>query len=113
MPSEDSTANQDPTGNQAPQGPQPPQSYKFFITREPWTDFFKVYLVDLKTGLPNGQSEELDVDETYAWFLERGAELPLLEKALDHVWNFFKGAVEIENYKEPTVINPAIEPRLD
>lgn len=88
------------------------QTLTFFVTREPFTDFFKIHLVDLATGRPNGQSEELDVDETFEWFKARGANVPLLEKALDHVWNFYKGAVQIENYKEPPIKNPAIEPNL-
>jgi len=92
-----------------------PKSFTFFVTRTPWTDFFTIYLIDLKTGKPNGQSEELDVDETVEWFKSRGANADLLEKALDHIWNFAKGAVEIDaaSYKEPPVRNAALRPNID
>lgn len=72
-----------------------------------------IHLVDPTTGKPNGQTEELDVDETYEWFRVRGADMNLLEKALDHVWNFYKGAFEITKYKEPPIKNAAIRPRID
>jgi hypothetical protein len=39
--------------------------------------------------------------------------MELLEKALDHVWNFYKGAFEITNYREPPVQNTPIRPRID
>jgi hypothetical protein len=88
-------------------------TYVFLVTREMWTDFFTIHLVDLKTGQPNGQTEELDPEETVKWFKERGADMPLLEKALDHCWNFLKVAVEISNYKEPPTRNAAVRPNID
>ena len=88
-------------------------SLTFLVTRVAFSDFFTIHLVDLHTGKPNGQTEELDVDETYEWFRVRGAKLPLLEKSLDHVWNFYKGAITIDNYKEPPVKNAAIKPKID
>jgi hypothetical protein len=93
--------------------PDQSKSLTFFVTREPFTDFFTIHLVDPTTGKPNGQTEELDVDETYTWFKERGADMALLEKALDHVWNFYKGAFEISNYREPVQRNTATRPRID
>ena len=90
-----------------------PLKLTFKVTREPWTDFFKIYLVDLNTGIPNGQSEELDVDETFEWFKARGSDIPLLERALDHIWNFYKGTVTIKVYKEPPIRNPQVEPKVD
>lgn len=90
-----------------------PKSLTFLVTRVPFTDFFTIFLVDMNTGKPNGQSEELDVDETFEWFRVRGADMPLLEKALDHVWNFYKGAFEITNYKEPPIKNASVRPKID
>lgn len=92
-----------------------PKSFTFFVQRTPWTDFFTIHLIDLKTGKPNGQSEELDVDETVQWFLDRGANEELLHKGLDHIWNFAKGAIEIDAaaYKEPPVKNAALKPNID
>lgn len=101
-----------PSVQQSSKGP-PLKSLTFKVTREPWTDFFTIYLVDQTTGLPNGQTEEMNVDETIEWFRVRGAPMPLLEKALDHVWNFYKGAFEIVNYKEPPQKNTTIRPRID
>ena len=92
---------------------EPLKSLTFVVTRVPFSDFFTVHLVDPFTGKPNGQTEELDVDETLAWFKERGADMLLLEKALDHVWNFYRGAFEISNYREPPVRNAAIRPKID
>lgn len=92
---------------------EPLKSLTFLVTREPFSDYFMIHLVDPFTGRPNGQTEELDVDETYDWFRTRGADMILLEKALDHVWNFQKGAFEISNYREPPVKNAAIRPKID
>jgi len=91
----------------------PLKSLTFVVTRTPFSDFFMIHLVDPYTGRPNGQTEELDVDETHNWFRQRGADMTLLEKALDHVWNFYKGAFEISKYKEPPIKNAAIRPRID
>lgn len=90
-----------------------PKSLTFLVTRVPFSDFFTIHLVDPNTGKPNGQTEELDVDETVEWFRQRGANTILLEKALDHVWNFYKGAFEITDYKEPPIQNAAIRPKID
>jgi hypothetical protein len=91
----------------------PLKSLTFLVTREAFSDFFVIHLVDPFTGRINGQTEELDVDETLAWFKARGADMVLLDKALDHVYNFYKGAFEISNYKEPPIKNAAIRPRID
>lgn len=75
------------------------------VEREYWIPWFKI-------TLPNGQSEELDPDETVAWFKVRGADMPIVEKALDHCWNFRRCVIEIENPKEPPVLEPHVQPRL-
>jgi hypothetical protein len=81
----------------------------FYVTREPFSDFFVIHVPK-----PDGtiETEELEVEDTYEWFKKRGADMPLLEKGLDHIWNFAKGMIEIARYKEPIVQNPALEPRL-
>ncbi len=102
-----------PPATDAPTTGVPLKSLIFVVTRVPFSDFFMIHLVDPYTGRPNGQTEELDVDETHEWFRQHGADMNLLEKALDHVWNFYKGAFEITGYKEPPVKNAAIRPRID
>ena len=92
---------------------EPLKSLTFLVTRPAFSDYFTIHLVDPMTGKPNGQTEELDIDETLEWFRVRGADMLVLEKALDHVWNFYKGAFEISSYKEPPVKNAAIRPRID
>jgi hypothetical protein len=91
------------------------KSLTFFVTREPFTDFFIIHLVDTKTGKLHNppQTLELSPEETVEWFKARGADSILLEKSLDHVWNFYRGAFEISNYKEPKVLNPGITPMLE
>lgn len=89
------------------------KSLTFLVTREPFSDYFLIHLVDPYTGRPNGQTEELDVDETLEWFRVRGADMILLDKALDHVWNFMRGAFEINNYKEPPIKNAHVRPKID
>lgn len=75
------------------------------VEREMFMPWFKI-------SLPNGQSEELDAEETKQWFKVRGANMPSVDKALDHAWNFKRCIIEIENPKEPPVLEPAVQPRL-
>jgi len=86
------------------------QSLTIFVTREPFIDFFILH-VPKSDGTMH--TEELDVDDTVQWFRERGADMVLVEKALDHVWNFYKGAIEIENFKEPPIKEPELQPKID
>lgn len=74
-----------------------------------WSDFFVIHVPK-----PDGtiETEELEVDETYEWFRKRGADMIKVEKGLEHIWNFAKGVIEINNYKEPPIANPALEPKL-
>jgi hypothetical protein len=76
------------------------------ITREPWMDFFSI-------SLDNGYSEELNPEETRHWFKIRGANMDILERALDDCWNFYKTEYVIENPKVPSVANPRLQPKLD
>ena len=75
------------------------------ITREPFMQWFNL-------ELDNGYSEELEPDETREWFQLRGANMDIVEKCLDHVWNFYHGELWIGNYKEPTLVNPAVSPNI-
>jgi hypothetical protein len=86
------------------------KSLTVLITREAFTDFF--ILTVPKAG---GQvyTEELEVDDAVEWFRLRGADPILVEKALDHCWNFYRASVEIVNYREPPVRDPLLAPKLD
>jgi hypothetical protein len=99
---------------QAPAAPGtvPLKSLTFLVTREPFSDYFLIHLADPFTGLPNGMTEELDTEEAMQWFKARGAYMPLVDKAMDHCWNFARVAIEITNYKEPPVRNASIRPRI-
>lgn len=75
------------------------------IRREPFLPWFTL-------ELDNGYSEELEPDEARNWFRERGANMDVVERALDHVWNFYQGELWIGNYTEPTLVNPAVSPNI-
>jgi len=81
------------------------ESLHVLITREPFIDFFVV-------TLDNGHTEELEPEECRAWFKERGANMDKIEKALDHVWNFYRVEVNINNPKEPPMSSVPHAPRL-
>lgn len=102
-----------PNASNAAETPPARRSFTFVVTRMPFSDFFTIHLVDPHTGKPNGQTEELDVDETYEWFRVRGADMKTLEKALDHTWNFYRAAFEITDYRDPPIKNPLLHPRID
>lgn len=76
------------------------------ISREPFLAWFKLIL-------PNGQTEELDPDETREWFKVRGANMIALDKALDYCWNFYNSEFVIQNPKTPNVLNHNIAPQVD
>jgi hypothetical protein len=86
-----------------------PVSKAFYVTRAQFTDFFVIHTPTPED--PNA-TEELDVDETHEWFRVRGADMPSVERGLDHIWNFAKGLITIANYKEPPVKDASIQPRL-
>ena len=66
------------------------------ITRVPnWDDF---------TLTVNGEPiEELSPDDTRAWFRNRGANMDMVEKALDYCWNFYRSEVYIKRPVKPKV----------
>lgn len=77
------------------------------ITRVPFSgDWFTL-------TLPNGFTEELEPDETRAWFKARGTkDTDKLEMVLDDVWNFGDAQVTIDNWIEPKIANKSILPKI-
>lgn len=75
------------------------------ITREMFMELFTL-------TLDNGFTEELDAEETRAWFKERGANMDVVEKCLDHAWNFLRAEININNPKEPSLPAVAHAPKL-
>lgn len=78
------------------QAPAKKQSLVVHIHRPMWGEYFTL-------TLPNGHTEEIDPEEIRPWFKVRGANMDIIEKVLDHAWNFQNANVEIENPKEPPV----------
>ncbi len=79
---------------------------KIVVTREPFSDYFVL-------TLPDGKTEELEVEETRAWFKAHGAvNIDNLESGLDFCWNFGSDIIWIENFKQPVFKYPAFEPQV-
>jgi hypothetical protein len=74
--------------------PTPAPPLHVTIVREQFSQFYLL-------TTDNGHTEEFDIDETRAWFKERGADMEVVQKALDHAWNFIRAEVDIEHPKEP------------
>jgi len=65
--------------------------------------------------LANNMSEELGPDEAREFFRVRGADMDVVEKALDYVWNFgtYKPVqVIIRSPKKPPTLDPRVAPKL-
>lgn len=75
------------------------------IRREPFLPWFTL-------ELDNGYSEELEADEARSWFKLRGANMDVVEKALDHSWNFYNAEIWISNYREPEILNKNVAPQI-
>ena len=73
------------------------------VTREYGLEWFELKLDD-------GTSEELDPDETRAWFKARGANMDVVEKALDYVWNFGRSTIVIRSPIAPK--RSLLDPRV-
>jgi hypothetical protein len=79
---------------------------RVIITREPWSNFYVI-------TLENGHTEELDVvEETKKWFIDRGADEMKLDQVLDHVYNFQRAEIVIDNFREPTTPRLPYAPNL-
>lgn len=59
------------------------------IHREPFEDFFTLKF--------DGNSEDLEADAVREWFKKRGANMDVIEQALDRAWNFYRADVAIKN----------------
>lgn len=64
------------------------------VSREPFSEY-----VVIKTD--TGSSEELEPEEARTWFLEHGADMDVVDKMLDYVWNFGSAKISIANYRIP------------
>ena len=72
--------------------PNPP--LHVLITREMFSIFYTL-------TLPDGSSEELEIEEMREWFRVRGANMDIAEEAFTQCWNFLRAEVEIHNPKQP------------
>lgn len=82
------------------------------LTREPWGESFML-AID-RAGRKS--TEELEPDETRAWFKEHGiTNDEALEKALDECWNFYRTTIVIPGhvYKEPKKPFANFQPKIE
>ncbi len=80
------------------------------ISREVPYQYFQLTLTH-----KDDQTLELDPEETREWFKLRGANMNVVEQALDYVWNFGDLRpvhVTIENFREPTQPHRPAEPEV-
>lgn len=82
----------------------PVQPLRVVLRREPFDTVLTI-------KLPDGSSEELDPDQARSWFKLRGANMDVVEKTLDHLWNFYNAVLVIKNPKHiPIRVKPSDEP---
>ncbi len=91
--------------SQNPVAAPPENKLHVVVTREPFGDYFTL-------TLDNGQSEELEAEDTRAWFKVRGAKMDAVEKALDYCWNFYHVDINILNPKTPPVSELPHAPKI-
>lgn len=75
------------------------------VTREPFMDFYLLTLDD-------GTTEEFEIEDCKRWFEDRGANMDIVDKAMDHCWNFYRAEINIRNPKEPPQPKLPHAPRL-
>jgi len=75
------------------------------LTRKPFMSWITITLKD-------GATEDLEPDDVRAWFKTRGARMDIVEKAMDHVWNFYVAEVTINSPKEPPRSLSKVVPRV-
>jgi hypothetical protein len=72
--------------------------------------------ISVESGDGFGSTEELEPDELREWFKERGANMDVVEKAMDHVWNFYgfrnPVRVKITSPKRPKAFSSKIAPHV-
>lgn len=84
----------------------PPEALYVKIRREPWSPVFVL-------SLSNGHTEEVDCGpESYEWFRQRGADMHVVEKALDYAYNFYNADLVITSPKSPLAPNERLKPKL-
>ncbi len=66
------------------------ESLTIELTREPFTDWVTL-------TLPDGQSFDMDWEEIKMWMKLRNADMDIVDKALDDVYNFYSSTVIIKN----------------
>lgn len=76
------------------------------VTREPFSEFYVIQL-------ENGQTEELEIEDVRQWFREHGANMEVVEKALDHCWNFYRVEIRIGDFRIPRKQDFAHAPKID
>ena len=77
------------------------QPLTIHLRREPGLEWFLLQVSD-------GSSEELDPDDTREWFRLRGANMDVVEKALDYCWNFYRASIVIKAPRKP--VRSPLEP---
>lgn len=65
------------------------------ITREMYSTFYTLWVDESPV-------EELEVEDVREWFKQHGANMDVVNKALDQCWNFTTANVEIEHPREPS-----------
>lgn len=70
---------------------------KVILKREPFLEWFIIEVPSQNV------SDECDPEETRNWFKMRGANMDVVEKALDYCWNFYRSEVTIKNPKAPPI----------
>lgn len=92
------------TGLHLGEGCSPP-AMVVTLTREPFTSWFTLMTAD-------GSTEDLEPEEVTEWFRIRGARMDVVEKALDHAWNFYFVEVAIHSPKTPPRVVSSVMPKV-
>ena len=83
-----------------------PNSLRVFLIREPFDDFYLIYLDD-------GKSEEMEEMDVRQWMADRGAEEDLIDRAVNQARNFYSASVIIPNPRTPPKIFDPVEPNIE
>lgn len=62
--------------------------------------------------MKDGATEDLEPDDARNWFKARGARMDIVEKAMDHVWNFYYAEVTIHSPKLPPQVVSKVMPKV-
>ena len=91
-----------------------PPPLKVLIKREPFSDFFDLYVEDPQTKQTSmsNPTQSLTPDETREWFQARGGDVTKLEDLLDYCWNFPKFRTVVIANPRPVKRSP-VDPKLE